>query len=88
MSILLVVAGFLGIAGLPAVVVADERPPMPFEVTELASGVFVHYGIIADRTRENLGDNANVGFIVGSRCVAHCARRSAKSRRCRSVTWC
>lgn len=69
MSILLVVAGFLGIAGLPAVAVADERPPMPFEVTELASGVFVHYGIIADRTRENLGDNANIGFIVGSRCV-------------------
>lgn len=67
MSILLLVAGVLGLAALPAA--ADESPPMPFEVSELAPGVFVHYGIIADRTRENLGDNANIGFIVGNRCV-------------------
>jgi quinoprotein relay system zinc metallohydrolase 2 len=67
--ILLLIAGVLGVAALPAAVAADEPPPIPFEVTELAAGVFVHYGIIADRTRENLGDNANIGFIVGTRCV-------------------
>ena len=67
---LLLIAGLLGINALRiAAAAADERTLTPFEVTELAPGVFVHYGIIADRTVENFGDNANIGFIVGSRCV-------------------
>jgi quinoprotein relay system zinc metallohydrolase 2 len=39
-------------------------------VEEIAPGNYVHYGEIADRTPQNLGDNANMGFIVGDRCVA------------------
>lgn len=36
---------------------------------ELAQGNFVHYGVHEDRSPANLGDNANIGFIVGDRCV-------------------
>ena len=42
----------------------------PFELEEIAPGNFVHYGKLEERTRANLGDQANIGFIVGSRCVA------------------
>jgi quinoprotein relay system zinc metallohydrolase 2 len=35
-----------------------------------APGVYVHYGELADVTRDNEGDVANVGFVVGARCVA------------------
>ncbi|HEX4984870.1 MAG TPA: quinoprotein relay system zinc metallohydrolase 2 [Burkholderiales bacterium] len=51
-------------AGLSAAAGARD-----FGVTELAPGVFVHYGSIEERTPDNLGDNANIGFIVGDRCV-------------------
>lgn len=40
-----------------------------FPVVEIAPGNFVHYGIFEERSAENLGDNANIGFIVGSRCI-------------------
>lgn len=39
-------------------------------VTPVAEGVFVHYGHQEDSGPRNLGDIANVGFIVGGRCVA------------------
>jgi len=35
-----------------------------------APGVYVHYGQLADITSDNDGDVANVGFVVGARCVA------------------
>ncbi len=35
-----------------------------------ASGIYVHYGQQAEMTPENGGDVANVGFVVGARCVA------------------
>ncbi|NIO41780.1 MAG: quinoprotein relay system zinc metallohydrolase 2, partial [Burkholderiales bacterium] len=35
----------------------------------IAPGNYVHYGMHAPRSRQNLGDNANIGFIVGDRCV-------------------
>ncbi|MCC7546555.1 MAG: quinoprotein relay system zinc metallohydrolase 2 [Burkholderiales bacterium] len=41
-----------------------------FVVEEIAPGNFVHYGRHEDRSALNLGDNANIGFIVGERCVA------------------
>jgi quinoprotein relay system zinc metallohydrolase 2 len=47
---------------------AAERPP--FAIEEIAPGNFVHYGTHEERSPANLGDNANVGFIVGERCVA------------------
>jgi len=35
----------------------------------IAPGNFVHYGVHDARSKDNLGDNANIGFIVGARCV-------------------
>jgi quinoprotein relay system zinc metallohydrolase 2 len=42
----------------------------PFALTEIASGVFAHQGQVAMMSRENKGDIANIGFIVGDDAVA------------------
>ena len=56
----------------PALAAAPEGRAVPgFEVTELAPGNFVHYGSLdAERSPANMGDQANIGFIVGEACVA------------------
>ncbi len=41
-----------------------------FQVEEVAPGVYVHFGTHEARTPGNRGDQANIGFIVGERCVA------------------
>lgn len=44
--------------------------PAPLSVTEVAPGVHVHTGVVDDWLPGNGGDIANLGFVVGSRCVA------------------
>lgn len=39
-------------------------------VQEVAPGIYVHQGVHAEATPENLGGIANIGFIVGDRSVA------------------
>src|ERR1700722_9178308 len=42
----------------------------PLTVQEVAPGVFVHAGEIALMSEENLGDIANIGFVIGDKGVA------------------
>jgi quinoprotein relay system zinc metallohydrolase 2 len=44
-------------------------PDSPLDVREVASGVFVHFGVNALMTAENQGATANVGFVVGNDAV-------------------
>ena len=53
----------LGAGSVPAA----ERP---FEIVEIAPGIYLHRGQHEDMTPRNLGDIANIGFIVGTRAVA------------------
>ena len=61
---------WLAVAGLIAAAqgAAADRPEL--QVEEIAPGNFVHYGRLEERSRDNLGDQANIGFIVGGGCVA------------------
>ncbi len=45
-------------------------PPPQMDFAEVAPGVFVHQGIVAEATAGNGGDIANVGFIIGDAAVA------------------
>ena len=50
---------------------AGTAPEMPdFALENPAPGIYVHYGQQAEMTRANFGDVANLGFVVGTRCVA------------------
>ena len=51
---------------------AAQAPPAiaPLAVTQVGPGVFVHIGALEDWTPAHGGDVANLGFVVGSRCVA------------------
>jgi len=55
------------IAGTAAA--AEPAQLRNFEIAEVAPGNYVHYGSFEERSPENLGDNANIGFIIGKRCV-------------------
>jgi len=54
-------------SGSPAEVSGDAAP---LKVAKVAPGVFVHFGALEEWQPRNAGDVANLGFVVGSRCVA------------------
>ena len=56
------------LACTPALAQAENTA---FNIKEIAPGVYVHQGqMVAERTPANMGDQANIGFIVGDNCVA------------------
>jgi quinoprotein relay system zinc metallohydrolase 2 len=63
-ALILAVAAMLG-----ASMLAQAQQPA-FPVGEIAPGVFVHDGQVALMTRENEGDIANIGFVIGNDAVA------------------
>jgi len=57
------------IAAATSALAGEPPPPANFDVREIAPGNYVHYGSFDERSPDNLGDNANIGFIVGDKCV-------------------
>ncbi|MGD8476484.1 MAG: quinoprotein relay system zinc metallohydrolase 2 [Burkholderiales bacterium] len=54
----------------PAAIVSPARAAnVALSMEMIAPGNYVHYGVHDARSPENLGDNANIGFIIGDRCV-------------------
>lgn len=64
LALLLTLCGIL----VPAVTLATA--PAPLEMREIAPGVFLHPGVPEDVTPQNFGGIANIGFVVGEKCVA------------------
>jgi quinoprotein relay system zinc metallohydrolase 2 len=59
---------FAWLAGLLALPLHAAEAPL--SIKEVAAGIYVHAGVQEDWLPGNAGDIANIGFIVGSRCVA------------------
>ena len=57
-------------AGIFSLGIARAADPAPLPVRELAPGVYVHAGALEDWGPASGEDVANLGFVVGSRCVA------------------
>ncbi len=80
-SLITFVLGGAGIAGAatpdttrdPTPASATSPAPQaiePLAVSQIAAGVFVHRGVLEEWQARNAGDVANLGFVVGTRCVA------------------
>ncbi|MGV8989689.1 MAG: quinoprotein relay system zinc metallohydrolase 2 [Cypionkella sp.] len=46
------------------------RPASTLAFQEIEPGVFVHRGLIAEPNPDNLGDIANIGFVIGTHSIA------------------
>ena len=57
-------------AGTGSVAAQTDTGAVPLHVEQVKPGVFVHLGALEDWGPANGGDVANLGFIVGNRCVA------------------
>ena len=42
----------------------------PYQIKQLVDGVYYHQGVHDDATESNYGAIANVGFVIGERCIA------------------
>lgn len=60
--------GLLAWAGCASALAAADAAPLA--VSQVAPGVYLHAGRIEDWLPSNGGDVANLGFVVGRRCVA------------------
>jgi quinoprotein relay system zinc metallohydrolase 2 len=60
------------LCGVGALLPADlgAAGPGPLAMREIAPGVFLHPGVQEDMTPQNFGGVANIGFVVGQKCVA------------------
>lgn len=57
-------------AGEPVAAGSPDGITEPLDIEKIAPGVFVHHGRLEVWHPDNAGDIANLGFIVGERCVA------------------
>lgn len=57
-------------AALPPTHVRATFEDDQWALSEVAKGVFVHQAVVQESAAANQGDIANIGFIVGSKCVA------------------
>lgn len=55
----------LGFTALACAVSVDDYP-----LQKVADGIYFHQGVHEDASEENIGAIANVGFVVGEKCVA------------------
>ena len=61
---------WLAIAALLLIATTAAAAPAPFDMTEVAPGIFVRPGVDRDATAENDDAIANIGFIIGPEAVA------------------
>lgn len=64
------VAALLTLCGILLPATLHAADPAPLEMREIAPGVFLHPGVQEDMTPQNFGGIANIGFVVGEKCVA------------------
>jgi quinoprotein relay system zinc metallohydrolase 2 len=60
----------LAVLAVLGTLVAARAQPQALDVSEVAPGLFVHYGLTAPMTEENAGATANIGFVIGEAAVA------------------
>lgn len=59
-----------GLAAEPTATAPGDDATAPLPMQQVADGVWLHRGVHADIAADNHGDIANIGFVIGERCVA------------------